>query len=56
MTKKEAMQVQDAMDKLAVALTTHEHKWSREERREYEKAQRVLCRETERPTWSRASK
>ena len=56
MTKKEAMQVQDAMDNLAMALVSHAHKWNRTEWREYEKAQRVLCRETERPEWSRASK
>lgn len=55
MTKKEAMQIQDAMDKLAVALASHNHKWNKAEHREYDKAQRVLCLKTERPTWSRVS-
>lgn len=53
MTKTEARQIQDAMDILAVALVNHGHRFSKIERREYQKAQRVLCRETERPSWDR---
>ena len=53
-TKQEIIQVQDAMDNLALALAEHNHKWTRQQRREYEWAQRTLCDAAERPYWSRA--
>lgn len=41
MTKSEEI-IRNALDTLALALATHNHKWTKEERKLYEWASRIL--------------
>ena len=47
MTKEDAKLISDALDILGVALVNEDHTWSDEERKLYEKVQRIL-KKTER--------
>jgi len=42
MSLEEAIIIRDALDILALALTKHVHKWTRRERRLYEKAVKII--------------